>query len=39
MTHFVAPFGAVPVSKLSQTTGGSPQIALEFGVVSRFEHD
>lgn len=39
VTHFVAPFGAVPVSKLSQTTGGSPQIALEFGLVLRFNHD
>jgi len=39
VTHFVAPFGAVPVSKLSQAQGGTPQIALEFGVVMRFDHD
>ncbi len=39
VTHFVAPFGVVPVSKLSQTTGGSPSIAQAFSLVLRFDHD
>jgi hypothetical protein len=39
VTHFVAPFGAVPVSKLSQAPGGAPSIAHEFSLVMRFDHD